>query len=258
MSQNVDSLSTELDLEFPLRFQVHVSQTFPASTLLLNSATSYCAAVAHSPGSTFVEPCRVKEFYRNLLDFGNAIKKPLLECLEDMADVAVNGSSWVIVLPKLPPLFCDWWGGQLSMLREIGVQLSIHLILLADVLPCSWGAALRLRGSRLDAPRLDAFRAGSTLFEPSVGTKMSSELQSCSVQKRARAITFTTGGLVSDATTVSSLWVPQLLPSLQVSSKVLIDFPASDAIRVLSVVQVCAYRLRLQIPTDCWLHPSAL
>ena len=51
-------------------------------------------------------------------------------------------------------------------------------------------------------------------------------------------------------TTVTSSWVPQMLPPFRASSKVLIDFSATDAITVLSLVQVCAYQLGLQIPTD--------
>ena len=160
---------TELDSEFPERFQMHVSRLFPDSTLILNTNTSYADAVVHS--SAVVEPTTAKRFYRELLDFCVQVKKPLLQCLQECSVEAGNCSNWVIVLARLPPLFCDWWVGQLSMLREMGVQVTVHVLLLIDPLPCAWGAILRLRGSRLDAPRLDAFRGASTLFEPSVLTK---------------------------------------------------------------------------------------
>ena len=74
--------NAKLDLEFPERFQAHVSQTFPGSILLLNSFTRYYAAVGHSLGSAFVEPCRVKKFCDDLLDFESEVKKPLRQCFE--------------------------------------------------------------------------------------------------------------------------------------------------------------------------------
>ena len=119
----------ELDPELPQRFQMHVSRLFPDSTLILG-ATRYPGAVVHS--SAIVEPTTAKRFYRELLDFDSdlQVKKPLLQCLQECSVGAGNASSWVIVLARLPPLFCDWWLGQLSMLREMGVQVTVHILLL--------------------------------------------------------------------------------------------------------------------------------
>ena len=238
--------SKEFDVEFPVKFQLHVRQAFADSLCLLHPAMHNSDVAAQTHGT--VGASEVSVFYNDLLDFGVQRKKPLHQLFNDCFDGGGFISSWVILLPRLPPQFCDWWETQLGILRETGIKLTVHVILLTDALPCSWEALSRLRGSRLDAHRFDKFRSKSVLFSPSVHTKMNSTSMSFSVLKKVRAITFTTCGLQGNHVVEHSAWQVSLLPSFQTPSRLVVDFDANDVVLVSSLVQVCCYRASLEVP----------
>ena len=227
MPSDNESASLEFNLEFPEKFQLHVCRVFSDATCLFSSTTRYYNVADHY---AMVRPTMTGQFYKDLLDFESGTKKPLLQCLQECRSDMGSGTSWVMVLSKIPPLFTDWWAGQLGLLREMGVDLTIHVILLSDALPCSWEAVSHLRGSRLDASRLDAFRAKTIRFVPNVHTAIGSERGVFRVMKKVRAVSFTTGGLGSEVVVVSSLWQEQLLPSFKAPSRLVIDFAAEDAL----------------------------
>ena len=183
MSQYWESLSTELEVEFPIEFLMHVKRVFADSMCLLKADTHLDVA-AQTHGA--VGRLELRRFYYELLDFERPTKKPLLQLISECMDGGRFISNWVIVLARLPAQFCDWWEGQLDMLREAGIHFTAHGILISDALPCSWDVLSRLRVSRLDAHRLEKFRTKTTFFDPIVQTKLAT-LANASVFRRELA-----------------------------------------------------------------------
>ena len=91
MSQYVESLSTEFDVEFPTEFQFHVRRLFADSICFLSSSRRYYDAAV--PSQAIVEPSEAKQFYYDLLDFSSGVKKPLLQCLTDHSERAGSATS---------------------------------------------------------------------------------------------------------------------------------------------------------------------
>ena len=245
MSQFLESSSTELEVEFPIEFQMHVRRVFADSMVLL-SADMHFDVAAQTHGA--VGRLELRRCYYELLDFDGPTKNSLLQVFSERIDGGRLISNWVIVLARLPAQFCDWWEGQLDMLREAGIHFTVHVILLTDALPCSWEALSRLRGSRLDAYRLEKFRVKTTCFDPVVQTQLSNATSRLCVQKQARALTFTTGGLIGNYVVDHSRWQRLLLPPFPAPARLLVDFEEHDASQVSPLVQVCAYRAGLEVP----------
>ena len=119
---------------------------------------------------------------------------------------AIDGASFVMVLSKIPPLFCNWWAEQMRILNNENARVTFHMVLLADALPCSWTSLVHLRGSRLDAMRLDRYRRKTTFFDPCVPVAMTSATSTHVVLKKMRAITFTTEAVDGSFEKVFSTW----------------------------------------------------
>jgi len=216
-----DNGHSEFNIDFPEKFRLHVLNYF-AGSLVLD------------------KPC-----YTEFLDFAtcNLVdKKPLLQLLQACHTGSIAHTCWAIIVPKVHPLFCNWWAKQLRTLRSAGWDLQFHLVLLADTLPCSWECQLSLNGSRLDASWLQPFRSRVTLFDPCVRTTLVSDTFSFQVMKRVRAITFSTQGVGQLTGTDRSSWQVQLIPPFQAPFRLVVDFAAVDERAVLTHAQVLAYR----------------
>ena len=225
---------------------MHVTQLFPGSTCFLNSSDRYYGSAC---SSSIAQPAVSRSFYRELLDFGSELKKPLGQLLCEYSSDFGSGSevSFVIVLSNIPASFCDWFLNQLWFLREGGFQLNIRIVLLCDALPCSWTTLRHLRGSRLDAPRFDMFRSNTVCFNPCVLAAFTSQRKVFCVLKKIRIVTFTTAGRGSSSSVICSLWREQLLTPPQASPRLIVDYAAHDDLSILAIAQVCAYRMDMHI-----------
>ena len=151
MTADGDHSLSEFSISFPDTFRLHVLNYFAGSF-------------------TLDQPC-----YTELLDFNSSNlvnKKTLLQILQACHSGNIAHTCWVIILPKVHPLFCNWWAKQLRSLQSGGWDLQFHLLVLTDTLPCSWESQLTLTGSRLDASWLQPFRSRLTLFSPCVQTTL--------------------------------------------------------------------------------------
>ena len=146
---------SELNLDFPDAFQIHIRNIFAGSYSVLDMYSA-------------------KSFYTDLFDFapeGLLDKKPLMQLLNEHSIGWSDGGCWVLVIAKVPALFCNWWAQQMLALWSSGWNLTFHLVLLSDALPCSWEAQSLLVGSRLDAQRLQTYVSQTTLLDPCVRTR---------------------------------------------------------------------------------------
>ena len=109
---------------------------------------------------------------------------------------------------------------------------------------------MRLRGTRLDAHWLDTYRSHVTFFDPSASVSMVGVDSSRLILERIRAISFTTVGAEDQTQLVYTRWCEQLLPAFAPSSRLVIDFAANDELKMLSLVQVMAYRTKCETPTQ--------
>jgi len=160
----------------------------------------------------------------------------------------VDGTSWVVVLPSVHPGFCQWWAEQLVKLRVTGWDLTVHILVLAENLPCSWSVMSLLRGTRLDANHLETFRSHITCFEPSVRTSFSDGISNFCVLKKIRGITFKTVPFIGACPTVPSRWQQPLVPPFRTSPRLIVDYSAEDSFQMLGLLQVWAHRIGADIP----------
>ena len=159
----------------------------------------------------------------------------------------MDGASVVMVLSKIPPLFCNWWAKQIQILNNENARLTFHMVLLADALPCSWTSLVHLRGSRLDAMRLDRYRRKTTFFDPCVPVAMTSATSTHVVLKKMRAITFTTEAVDGSFEKVFSTWQVQRLPAAEAPARLMVDCVLGDELKVQSLLQVLAYRTNTEM-----------
>ncbi len=71
-----------------------------------------------------------KSCYSDFLDFAtcNLVeKKTLLQLLQTCHTGDTAQTCWVIVVPKVHPLFCNWWAKQLRTLKSAGYDLLFSL-----------------------------------------------------------------------------------------------------------------------------------
>ena len=127
---------TQFSAELPENLQLHVRHIFPGSCLLLNTSTRHYQVA--SAGSAYtVRPDDASTFYSELLDFSpqNLLsKRPLEDLLRQYTHGALDGMSFVMVLTRIPPLFCNWWGEQMRALRRQRIKLHVHILVLTDML----------------------------------------------------------------------------------------------------------------------------
>ena len=211
--------------EFPETFQSFLLYKFSPSLAIINaSEVRYTPTVASPSGTIMLKPSQALSFYESLFDFSTESKPSLKELVRNAIGRDPRGTSVLLALTRFPAEFPQWFLEQLVALRSENAKMSFVVLVLWDALPCAWKEMEVLCDSPMQNRIFDGFRGGDVFLNPATLAFVEAGVSPAKLLKKAKCLSFQTDICDGRGSSDQVPWRQSLLPSLEVSHRLVFDF----------------------------------